>query len=187
MRLDLYRLWWREGGVTRHQTGTIRDWTPHPPEGGQPQSPEWGVEEKSFTVKTLPKDNVTVWVDEEYGHRRWLWKTPFSEKDLEGFWKNLETIPAAKDLPGTVERVFPFPQEGTEPPLYVWGEDQSFLYCMRDPLWTCHLHLDDDSHLAPPGSPQEVRLRCGGEPYFLHAGHVVEDLDALRKVAEGVV
>jgi hypothetical protein len=165
-----YRLKWEEDGVTRHLSESMQDWHETPEEAAKnPPRHPWMIEERTFPLHPLTTSFEAVLVNEEYGYRNWLWRTPFSETELRQFWSQLLSIPPIHELPGEKEAVVVGPGNT------IWGGGENpFVYLTPGtPLWVCHLHLDDDSSLTPPD----------GEGSLRHAGFVEENLEDLVRVA----
>lgn len=193
-KLNLYRLWWNQEGQTHHPRESLEDWKLSAEDTTRTDNPlaesslaaftqcrqqypdtEWGVEEREFDVHPITSTHSIVLVNEEYGYRHWIWRTPFTSAQLVAFWRGLSTIPSAQDLPGEIEAASPSGLGDS----YVWGlpsTSDPILYAVRDPLWRCHLHIDDDSHLTAPNDSRPNH----------HSGYVAQDLAALQAVAEGV-
>ena len=94
------------------------------------------------------KKTIKVAVQEEYGFRWWLWDTGFTEaKDLISFWETIDTVEDIyffdpSRLPGSLREVGG------------WYDLK-----LIENIWTCHLHMDDDSALC---SPEGVTYRHAG-------------------------
>jgi len=165
-----YRLKWEEDGVTRHPSESMHDWHETPEEAAKnPPGHPWLIEERTFPTQPLTTSSETVLVNEEYGYRNWLWRTPFNETELRQFWSQLPSIPPIHNLPGEKELVVVGPGDT------IWGGGENpFVYLTpHPPLWACHLHVDDDSSLTAPDESAPL----------LHAGFVKEDLENLIRVA----
>lgn len=165
-----YRLVWEENGEKHPTPGWVLDWHPTPEEAGlNPPPHPWEIEERTFPTRTLDSPSELVLINEEYGYREWLWRTPFNETQLRQFWSQLSHIPPVSQLPGEKEPVVVGPGDT------IWGGGENpFIYLTpHTPLWACHLHVDDDSYLMAPDASDPL----------LHAGFVKEDLENLIRVA----
>ncbi|MDB4278658.1 hypothetical protein N9917_03570 [Deltaproteobacteria bacterium] len=110
---------------------------------------------------------VTVYVDEEYGYRSWVWETGMTAEELVAWWTGLETVMSyffsPSGLPGTMTQVHlgaeAFAVHETNEPIpfpagYHYKDDRP-----RD-YWKAHMHIEEDSFLqAPDGT------------YHRHLGH----------------
>jgi len=131
-------------------------------------------------------DLITVYVQEEYGYRHWVWETGFTAEELTTWWQNLDSVMrfffhTMETLPGTLHESVAAPREfylehfneegveewyeGLRKPTYFEatrsteeGDDST--------IWYAHFHCDDDSHL----------VNSEGER-FVHAGFVTEDME----------
>ncbi len=74
---------------------------------------------------------TTIFVDEEYGYRFWLWETEMSRQEVIEFWKSIESMEEhfmdpSKTMPGTWKQV----QHSTDKVAF-----------------KAHMHMDNDSSL----------------------------------------
>ena len=88
-------------------------------------------------------EKITVYLEEEYGYRYWLWETGMTEEELRAFWGGLPSVsPYFYDPRGLPGKLTPLETNPT-------AED-----------WTGHIHMDDDSGLWSP--KEKVRIKHGG-------------------------
>ena len=81
--------------------------------------------------------SITVYIEEEYGYRYWVWETGMSEEKLIQWWK---------DLPSVMPFFFSPAKSLTKLP----GKLKQSKNKRVEGVWSCHLHCDDDSHLRSP-------------------------------------
>jgi hypothetical protein len=80
--------------------------------------------------KALP---TTVYIEEEYGYRYWVWESDKTPDQLTEWWQALESVEpysVPDNLPGKVREVDSLPG--------------------KNGVWFCHLHTEDDSYLRSP-------------------------------------
>lgn len=75
----------------------------------------------------------TIYVEEEYGYRYWVWEPQINPKKLAHWWralKSVEPYSSPASLPGVVQNVRKIRQ--------------------KEGFWFCHIHTDSDSFLRSP-------------------------------------
>jgi len=81
---------------------------------------------------------MEIFVDEEYGHRYYLWIVGMTDDQLTLFWESLEDINSCR-----VEL------KEILPGLLIQLEESSKAYydALYKCVWYCHVHMNDDSYL----------------------------------------
>ena len=94
---------------------------------------------------------VTVLLREEYGYRYWRWMPDMSADECQAWWKGMRSVAPyfgnPVGLPGSVEQV---------------SSEEGWALLESEGAWEAHLHLDDNSWLAPPDG--ELITHAGYEP-----------------------
>lgn len=131
-------------------------------------------------------DLITVYVQEEYGYRHWVWETGFTAEELTTWWQNLDSVMrfffhTMETLPGTLHESVAAPHEFyqewfKEEGMEEWYEGlkkPTYFEATRSTeegdgpiIWYAHFHCDDDSHLVNPDGER-----------FLHAGYEPDDME----------
>lgn len=146
------------------------------------------VETKTITATDWPNNGtVTVYLEEEYGYRYWLWHTGMQPFELVKWWTHLQSVMdyfhTPEGLPGVVvpcdwadDMIHTF--DPSEP--FGQNEDGEWFgtpLSYRRPTesrnhWRVHLHCDDDSAL--------MRGFADDREIFKHAGFDNTTLEELE-------
>jgi hypothetical protein len=129
----------------------------------------------------MSQDLITVYLDEEYGYRYWIWETGMTRDQLVQWWTSLETVKpyfyTPVGLPGELTQAYlaeggwlkadDLDQEASEKQGDAIPRDPSLVipYESLKTSWKAHLHTDDDSSLWV------------GDERWVHAGFVREGGD----------
>lgn len=156
--------------------------------GFDEQYNEVAVETKTVAIADWPNNGtVTVYLEEEYGYRYWLWHTGMQAFELVKWWTNLQSVMDFFHTPvGLPGKVIPC-EWGDDvidsfDPAKPFGEDEEGQWfgteiSYRRPTesrnaWRVHLHCDDDSIL--------MRGFAEDRQHFKHAGFDSTTLEELE-------
>jgi len=115
------------------------------------------------------RDNVTVFVKEEYGYRYWTWESGMSAGALVAWWKALPSVSeyffTPEGLPGKMTLIS-LDMEEAEEADDIWAAFEHKVKEEKEKCngWKVHVHLDDDSWLkTPDGETHHHAGYCNSE------------------------
>jgi hypothetical protein len=99
----------------------------------------------------MKNNNIQVFLNEDYGHKIWLWEPNMTEEEFVGWWSSLTETDIIKyffnirSLPGTIKPHPPIKETlpVTNPVNRMPGDPKSYL-----PYHYCHMNDIDDSFIC---------------------------------------